>query len=112
MVPNHPLLANHQTRLQYSSINLGRQPQVVSKWNSQPIVKRGWRMVGQVFQYSWMYQVFMFGLVFGIWGTIFYPCLWLYQYNNRNRGFEAAMAKERAHKKKLREQELAEEASE
>lgn len=50
----------------------------------------------------------MFGLVFGIWGTIFYPCLSAANTIIAIKGFEAAMAKERAHKKKLREQELAE----
>ena len=54
----------------------------------------------------------MFGLCFGLWASIYFPCIWIYQYNNRGRTFEAAMTKERAYKKKLREQELAEEEAE
>ena len=63
--------------------------------------------MGKVFNEPWAYQIFMFGLAFGIWAVFFYPALWLYQYNNRNRTYEAAMLKERAYKKKLREQEEA-----
>ena len=68
--------------------------------------------MGELFHYSWAYQIFMFGLCFSLWASIYFPFLWLYQYNNRNRTFEAAMKKERAYKKKLREQEEAEEAAE
>jgi len=76
------------------------------------MVKRGWRLVGQAFHYSWAYQLFMFGLCFGLWSSIFFPCLWLYQFNNRHRTYDAAMLKERAYKRKLKEQEDAEEAAE
>lgn len=54
----------------------------------------------------------MFGMCFGLWASIFYPCLWLYQYNNKGRTYEAAMLVERAYKKKVKEQEDAEEAAE
>ena len=76
------------------------------------MVKRGWRLVGELFNYSWAYQIFIFGLTFGIWASIYFPCLWIYQANNKSRGFEAAITKERAHKKKLRDIEEAEEAAE
>ena len=76
------------------------------------MVKRGWRLLGETWKYSWAYQLTMFGMCFGIWASIFFPCLWLYQYNNRNRTYEACMVKERAYKKKLREQEEAEEEAE
>jgi hypothetical protein len=110
-LPHYPLLADRQTSLRYSLPHLVRQPQVVSKWNANPAVKRGWRLLGTLFQSSWAYQIFMFGLVFTMWGTFYFPCLWFYQYNNQHRSFEAAITKERAHKKKLREAEEAEEAA-
>lgn len=75
-------------------------------------MKQGWRLLGTLFNSSWLYQIFMFGLCFGIWSSIYFPTLWLYQYDNRNRTYEACMIKERAHKKKLRDQELAEEEAE
>jgi hypothetical protein len=81
---------------------------VVSKWNARPYTKRAWRLLGTLFESSWMYQVFMFGLVFGIWASFYFPVLHVYQYNNRHRTLEAAMVKERANKKALREKELAE----
>lgn len=76
------------------------------------MVKRGWRLLGEVFKYSWAYQIFMFGLCFSVWASLYFPCLWIYQANNKARGYEAAMVKERAHKKKLKEIEEAEEAAE
>jgi hypothetical protein len=109
---DHPLFADCQALVRYISVNAGKRPQVVSKWNANPMVKRGWRLVGELFNYSWAYQIFIFGLTFGIWASIFFPCLWLYKYNNTGRTYEAAMIKERAHKKKLKDIEEAEEAAE
>ncbi len=68
--------------------------------------------MGEVFKYSWAYQFFIFGLTFGLWATFYYPTLYVYQANNQHRTFNAAIAKERAHKKKLREAEAAAEAAE
>lgn len=107
MVPHYPLLPNRQARLRYIRCHLGRQQQVVSRWNAQPIVKRGWRIVGEIFKYGWAYQFFVFGLTFGLWAAFYYPTLYVYQANNAHRGYAAAIAKEKAHKKKLREAELA-----
>lgn len=75
-------------------------------------MKRGWRLIGEAFKYSWLYQFFIFGLTFGLWATFYYPTLYVYQANNKHRTYEAAITKERAHKKKLRELEAAEESSE
>lgn len=58
-----------------------------------------------------MYQVFMFGLVFGLWATFYYPVLHVYQANNKHRTYEAAMTKERAFKKLQKEKEAAAEAA-
>jgi uncharacterized membrane protein len=84
----------------------------VSRWNAQPIVKRGWRLVGEVFKYSWAYQLFIFGLTFGLWATFYFPTLYVYQANNAHRTFNAAITKERAHKKKIRDAEIAAEEAE
>ena len=107
MVPYHPLFPDRQADLRYFAYDAVRQPQVVSRWNTQPIVKRGWRLLGEVFNYSWAYQFLVFGLAFGFWAAVYYPTLYFYQSNNVHRGFDAAIAKEKAHKKKLREAELA-----
>lgn len=58
-----------------------------------------------------MYQVFMFGLVFGIWASFYYPVLFVYQANNKHRTYDAAIAKEKAYKKLQREKEAAAEAA-
>lgn len=53
-------------------------------------------------------------VIFGVAVVSFYLCklpiLWLYQANNANRTYKAAMIKEKAHKKKLKDQEEKEEA--
>lgn len=59
-----------------------------------------------------MWQVFVFGLAFTFYYTITIPFITVYQSNNNHRTFESAMIKERAHKKKLKEIEDAEEAAE
>ena len=66
-------------------------------------------MLGVVFNSSWLYQVFVFGLTFGFWAAIYFPTLYVYRSNNIHRTYEAAMIKERAHKKKLRDLEKLEE---
>ena len=81
----------------------GKSPQVVSSFNSSPGAKAGWRLFGKVFQqYSWMWQVFIFGAAFVMYYAIYTPVVTIYQSNNKNRTYEAAMIKERAHKKKLK----------
>jgi len=45
-----------------------------------------------------------------MWATFYYPVLYIYQSNNKHRGYEAAMIKERAHKKKLKDLETAAES--
>jgi hypothetical protein len=112
VVPDHPLLSDSEASLRYSGKYAGRQAQVVSRWNAQPLVKRGWRLIGEVFKYSWAYQLFIFGLTFGLWATFYFPTLYVYQANNAHRTFAAAIAKEKAHKRKLREAEAAAEAAE
>jgi hypothetical protein len=47
-----------------------------------------------------------------MWAAFYYPVLSVYQANNTHRGYDAAMTKEKAHKKKLREAEKAAEAAE
>merc|ERR1719445_512520 len=89
-----------------------RQQQVVSKLNARPFAKRGWMLLAEVFKYSWLYQFFIFGMAFSMWATFYFPVLWVYQANNRERTYEACMKKERAFKKKKRELEEAEEAAE
>ena len=68
-------------------IEVAKQQQVVSKWNAKPFPKRGWRMLGDVFHHSWVYQMFIFGLAFGMWATFYFPVLWVYQANNRARTY-------------------------
>jgi len=67
--------------------------------------------VGRLFQYSWAYQIFIFGLSFGLWATFYYPMLWIYQANNKHRTFQAAIAKEKAFKRAMREKEQAEQTA-
>jgi hypothetical protein len=62
-------------------------------------------MLGVLFNSSWLYQVLVFGLAFGFWAAIYFPTLYVYRSNNKHRTYEAAIAKERAHKKKLKELE-------
>lgn len=59
-----------------------------------------------------MWQIFIFGLAFSMYYAIVIPTLAIYKSNNKHRTYEAAMIKERAHKKKLKELEDAEAASE
>lgn len=104
MVSNYSLLTNCQTHFQYLfSLISGRQPQVISGFNANPNVKSAWRVFARVFQHnSWMWQVFIFGLAFTMYYAIYTPFVAIYQSNNKHRTYEAAIAKEKAHKKKLR----------
>jgi hypothetical protein len=91
-----------------SSIS-GKGTQVVSGFNANPNTKSGWRLFGKVFQQnSWMWQIFIFSTAFAMYYTIYYPFVTAYKTNNAHRTYEAAMIKERAHKKKLKELEDAE----
>lgn len=113
MVPHHSLLPNRQTTFQYalSSIS-GRGPQVVSAFNANPNTKSGWRLFARVFQQnSWMWQVFIFSTAFAMYYAIYLPIVTAYQTNNAHRTYDAAITKERAHKKKLKDIEDAESGS-
>lgn len=111
MVPYHSLLSDRQANFQYDlPLMSGRGTQVVSTMNANSTTKFGWRMLGRVFQQnSWMWQIFIFSLAFVMYYSIYIPFKTVYQSNNAHRTYEAAMVRERAHKKKLKE---AEEASE
>jgi len=103
MVSNHSLLSNRQANFQYflSSIS-ERGPQVVSAFNAGSSAKSGWRLFAKIFQQnSWMWQVFIFSAAFSMYYAIYLPIVAAYQTNNAHRTYEAAMVKERAHKKKL-----------
>ena len=56
-----------------------------------------------------MWQAFIVFLCFASFHAIYDPWLTIYRSNNTHRTYEAAMAKEKAHKKKLKELEKAEE---
>jgi hypothetical protein len=74
--------------------------------NANPTTKFGWRLFGRVFQQNaWAYQVFIFSLAFTMYYAIYTPFVSLYQSNNAHRTYDAAITKERAHKKKLKEAE-------
>jgi len=62
-------------------------------------------------QNSWMWQIFIFGSAFVMYYAIYTPFVTIYQTNNAHRTYEAAMIKERAHKKKLKDIEDAESGS-
>lgn len=71
-----------------------------------------WRLFGDyVSNNSWLWQVFIFGVAFFGCYAIMEPCLYFYRANNVHRTYEAAIKKEKAHKKKLREAEEAEAAA-
>jgi hypothetical protein len=89
----------------YDSLSIGRKPQVVSIFNSNPAVKQGWRLFARVFQQnSFMWQAFICGLSIAIYFFFYSPMVSLYKANNKHRTYEAAIAKEKAHKRKLKEQ--------
>lgn len=56
-----------------------------------------------------MWQVFIVMVAFTTYYTLTIPIIELYKSNNTHRTYEACIAKERAHKKKLREEEEKEE---
>ena len=110
MVSYYPLLTDSQASLRYKSSHVGRKPQVVSTLNANPNVKSLWRNFAFVFQrHTFMWQAFIVFLCFASFHAIYDPWLIIYRSNNTHRTYEAAMTKERAHKKKLRELEKAEE---
>lgn len=84
---------------------IGKKPQVVSGFNSNPNVKNAWRIFGRVFQQnSFMWQFFILGTSIFMYYIIYTPILTIYKANNTHRTYQAAITKEKAHKKKLREQ--------
>lgn len=113
MVSNHSLLSNRQANSQYFLLSIpGRAPQVVSGFNANPSAKFGWRLFARVFQQnSWMWQVFIFATSFAMYYAIYIPFVTAYQTNNAHRTYDAAITKERAHKKKLQDLEDAEEGN-
>lgn len=113
MVWHYPLLSNSEASIWYRIVNSGRKPQVVSAFNSSPAVKSMWRNFAFVFQrHSWAWQIFIVGLTFVFFHIVRDPILAIYQANNTHRGYKAAITKEKAYKKKMRELEEAEEAAE
>ena len=111
MVPHHSLLPNREANFQYNfPLMSGRGTQVVSAMNSNTQTKSLWRLFGRtVQQNSWMWQIFVFSLAFVMYYSIYIPFKSIYQSNNAHRTYQAAITRERAHKKKLKD---AEEASE
>lgn len=53
-------------------------------------------------RYSWLWQVMIFSISFATFHMIYDTILFAYVQNNKHRTYEAAMVRERAHKKKLR----------
>ena len=69
-----------------------------------------WRNFAFVFQrHSFLWQVLLFSIAFVGFYMVRQPILAIYKANNKNRTYEAAMVKEKAYKKKMRELEEAEE---
>lgn len=78
--------------------------------NANPAVKKMWRNFAFVFQrHSFMWQFVILFFAFASLHVCYDPLLAIYRSNNTHRTYQAAMVKERAHKKKLREMEEAEE---
>ena len=74
--------------------------------NANPNVKKMWLTFGATVQRnSWAWQIFIFGLTFAFFHMLYDPFLYVYRLNNKHRTYAAAMVKEKAHQKKLREQE-------
>ena len=91
------------------TLNSVRKPQNVWHINTLDSTKRMWRNFAFVFQrHSFMWQVLLFSIAFVGFYMVREPILAIYKANNRHRTYNAAMAKEKAHKKKLRELEEAE----
>jgi len=88
---------------------IGRKPQVVSAFNASPAGKTLWRNFAFVFQrQSWAWQFFILGLTFAFYHIVRDPLLLIYEANNTHRGYNAAITREKAHKKKIQDQEEAE----
>ena len=86
-----------------------RGPQMVSAFNAAPATKKTWRFFAATVQAnSWAYQILIFGIAFFLFHSFYDPFLYFYIANNKHRTYEAAMVKERAHKKKLKDLEAAE----
>ena len=69
-----------------------------------------WRGLNFVFQrHTFMWQVFIVFICFATFHLVYDPILTIYKSNNTHRTFEAAIAREKAHKKKLRELEKSQE---
>ncbi|EAS03941.1 transmembrane protein, putative (macronuclear) [Tetrahymena thermophila SB210] len=88
---------------------LRKQPQIVGKINADPKVKKFWVFLRENVQYyPFLWQFFILGTSF-VWFHVCYdPWLAIYQANNAHRSLETALTKEKAHKKKLAEQEESE----
>ena len=52
-----------------------------------------------------MWQALICGMSIAIYFMFYSPMVALYKANNKHRTYEAAIAKEKAHKRKLKEQE-------
>jgi hypothetical protein len=91
----------------------GHHPKLVARINAAKTSSRPfWTIIQVVFQrHSWAWQMLIFGICFTSYYVIKEPMVAFYKFNNTGRTYEAAMTKERAHKKKLREIEEAEAAA-
>jgi hypothetical protein len=75
-------------------IFIGRKPQIAWSFNTSPVGKTFWRNFAFVFQrQSWMWQIFIVGLTFVTYHVCRDPFLAIYEANNKNRTYAAAMIK-------------------
>lgn len=85
---------------------IGRKPQVAWNFNTSPAGKNFWRNFAFVFQrHTFMWQLVIFSIAFISLHVVRDPIVLIYQANNTHRTYKAAMVKERAHKKKLKDAE-------
>eukprot|EP01017_Pseudomicrothorax_dubius_P000589 TRINITY_DN0_c219_g1_i2.p1 TRINITY_DN0_c219_g1~~TRINITY_DN0_c219_g1_i2.p1 ORF type:complete len:123 (+),score=39.84 TRINITY_DN0_c219_g1_i2:44-412(+) len=93
---------------QITKTTLGRKPQIVSKFNADPKVKRFWRFFQRHIQKNpTLFQVYIFLNSFVIFHLCYDSWLFLYRLNNQHRSLDAAIATEKEFKRKQREQEEA-----
>lgn len=73
---------------------IGRKPQVVWSFNSSPAGKTFWKNFAFVFQrHSFMWQILLVGIAFVTLHICRDPFLMLYEANNVNRTYKAAITK-------------------
>eukprot|EP01016_Furgasonia_blochmanni_P014810 TRINITY_DN1788_c0_g1_i5.p3 TRINITY_DN1788_c0_g1~~TRINITY_DN1788_c0_g1_i5.p3 ORF type:complete len:123 (-),score=50.22 TRINITY_DN1788_c0_g1_i5:349-717(-) len=85
---------------------LGRRPQVISKFNAQPNIKRFWRFVQRNIQKNpALWQVWIFFNAYLIFHICYDPWLYVYKLNNEHRTLDHAFAIEKEYKRKKRLEE-------